>query len=117
MDSKLQESDVAVTDPQGYVSMYHRKDRFELPKEWRQGVEEVLIYMAKDFGAVIISRPENVSEGVRLIAQERKVTSWNQIHIPYEYTNILINRRCLGRFFYSQQDDGSLALIWRKNTG
>lgn len=108
---------VELTEPGCYVLMYQRSDRFELPEGWREGVKEVYIYFAQNFEAIIISKPENTPRGVQKLALRCKVTSWNQIHVPYDWMAKLwcpkADSSSKGFFVYSLQDDESLALTWQ----
>ena len=116
LDSTLMETDVELKVSEGYFYVYNRGDRYELPKGWYdQSMTEALIYLAKDFQAVIVSRPEVVSERIKQFAGRAKVNSWGQVHIPYGYTRVIQkgDSRHSGSFFFSLQEDGSLALTWK----
>lgn len=108
---------VILSEPGCFVPMHQRKDRFELPEGWRDGVKEVYIYFAKNFEAIIISKPERTTASIRKLALRTTVTSWKQIHIPYSWMRKLwlpkSKSHTNGFYVYSLQGDDSLALTWQ----
>jgi hypothetical protein len=115
----FRESQIYMTEPDFYVLMYQRSDRFTLPEAWREGVDEVYIYFAKGFQAIIVSKPENLPTRVKRLALRCPVSSWKQFHIPYEWMGKLWRQKSSslgtprGFWCYSLQEDDSLALSWQ----